>query len=245
LILNERASGPGATTAKAVAQPLKGREITMDVKILVADDHELVRRGVRALIETQPGWAVCAEASTGRDAVDKALRLKPDVVILDLSMPDLNGLEATRQILAALPRTEVLVLTVHESEQAEREVLAAGARGYLRKSDDASELVAAVDSMRRHRPFFTTRITRMVVENFRRMENPLSGADWEKDVLSPREREVIQLLAEGNSNKEVASTLGISKKTIESHRANIMRKLNLHTLSDLVHYAIRNRMVEP
>lgn len=216
-----------------------------EVKILVADDHELVRRGVRALIELQPGWEVCAEASTGREAVEKTKRLKPDVVILDLSMPDLNGLEATRQILAAVPRTEVLVLTIHESEQAERDVLAAGARGYLRKSDDASDLVAAIDSLRRHRPFFTTRITRMVVENYRSADGPLPRAHWEKDMLSPREREVVQLLAEGNSNKEAASTLGISKKTIECHRAHIMRKLNLHTLSDLVHYAIRNRMVEP
>jgi DNA-binding NarL/FixJ family response regulator len=216
-----------------------------EVKILVADDHELVRRGVRALVELQPGWRVCAEASTGRDAVEKTKHLKPDVVILDLSMPDLNGLEATRQILAAVPRTEVLVLTIHESEQAERDVLAAGARGYLRKSDDASELVAAVESLRRHRPFFTTRITRMVVENYRRGEGRFPGAQWERDALSPREREVVQLLTEGNSNKEAANTLGISKKTIECHRANIMRKLNLHTMSDLVHYAIRNRMVEP
>jgi DNA-binding NarL/FixJ family response regulator len=215
-----------------------------EVKILVADDHELVRRGVRALIESQPGWEVCAESSTGREAVEQTKLLKPDVVILDLSMPELNGLEATRQIMAAVPRTEVLVLTVHESEQAEREVLAAGARGYLRKSDDASDLVAAVDSLRRHRSFFTTRITQMVVENYRRMDTSMSGSDWEKDILSPREREVIQLVAEGNSNKEVAAALGISRKTIECHRANIMRKLNVHTLSDLVHYAIRNRIVE-
>jgi DNA-binding NarL/FixJ family response regulator len=216
-----------------------------ETRILVVDDHALVRRGVRALVETQPGWEVCAEASTGRDAVEKTKHLKPDVVIMDLSMPDLNGLEATRQILAAVPRTEVLVLTVHESEQAERDVLAAGARGYLRKSDDASDLVAAVDSLRRHRPFFTTRITRMVAENYRTSEDPMPGAHREKDLLSPREREVIQLLAEGNSNKEIATTLGLSHKTIESHRANLMRKLNLHTVSDLVHYAIRNRMVEP
>ncbi|HEV2351039.1 MAG TPA: response regulator transcription factor [Terriglobia bacterium] len=216
-----------------------------EVKILVADDHELVRRGVRALIESQPGWEVCGEASTGRDAVEQTKRLKPDVVILDLSMPDLNGLEATRQILAAVPRTEVLVLTIHESEQAERDVLAAGARGYLRKSDDASDLVAAVDTLSRHRPFFTNRITRMMMENYRWTGGPLPGADWEKDTLSPREREVTQLLAEGNSNKEVATTLGISHKTIECHRAHIMRKLNLHTLSDLIHYAIRNGMVEP
>lgn len=216
-----------------------------EVKILVADDHELVRRGVCALIESQPGWEVCAEASTGRDAVDKTKRLKPDVAILDLSMPDLNGLEATRQIVAAVPGTEVLVLTVHESEQAEREVLAAGARGYLRKSDDASDLVAAVDSLRRHRPFFTARITRMVVENYWRKDSPLPGAEWERGVLSPREREVVQLLAEGNSNKEAAAKLGISQKTVECHRANIMRKLNVHSLSDLVHFAIRTRMVEP
>jgi DNA-binding NarL/FixJ family response regulator len=214
-------------------------------RILIADDHEMVRRGIRAVMEAQSGWEVCGEALTGRGAVEKAKQLKPDLVILDISMPELNGLEATRQILKAVPTVEILILTIHESEQVEREVLAAGARGYILKSDDGRDLVAAVDSLRRHRPFFTTRVTKMVLENYLRTGIPLREVDLGRSPLTPREREVAQLLAEGKSNKEVAVTLGISFKTAESHRAHIMHKLNFHSLSDLVHYAIRNNMVEP
>ena len=214
-------------------------------RILIADDHELVRRGVRTVLEAQPGWQVCGEAPTGRDAVEKARELKPDVVVLDISMPDLNGLEATRQILKALPKTEILILTIHESEQVEREVLAAGARGYMLKSDDGQDLVSAVDSLRRHRPFFTTKVTKMVLDNYLRTGVPLRNTDPSRGLLTPREREIAQLLAEGKSNKEVASALRISIKTVETHRNNLLRKLDLHSLSELVHYAIRNKMVEP
>jgi DNA-binding NarL/FixJ family response regulator len=214
-------------------------------RILIADDHEVVRRGVRAVLETQPGWEVCGEAPTGRDAVGKAKHLKPDVIIMDLSMPDLNGLEAMRQILKALPKTEVLVLTIHESEHLERELLAAGARGYVLKSDDGRDLVTAVESLRRHRPYFTTRVTNMVLDNYLRTGIPTQSTEVERDPLSPREREILQLLAEGKSNKEVANTLRISIKTVESHRNHLLSKLNLHSLSDLVRYAIRNNIVEP
>lgn len=204
----------------------------------------MVRRGIRAVMEAQSGWEVCGEAPTGRGAVDKAKKLKPDLVILDISMPELNGLEATRQILKAIPKIEILILTIHESEQVEREVLAAGTHGYILKSDDGQDLVAAVESLRRHRPFFTTRVTKMVLENYLRTGIHSQEVDLGRSPLTPREREVAQLLAEGNSNKEVAAMLGISFKTAESHRANIMRKLSFHSLSELVHYAIRNNMVE-
>ena len=215
------------------------------LRILIADDHELVRRGVRTVLEAQPGWQVCGEASTGRDAVEKVKELRPDVVILDISMPDLNGLEATRQILKALPKTEILILTIHESEQVEREVLAAGARGYILKSDDGQDLVSAVDNLRRHRPFFTPKVTKLVLDNYLRTGVPMRASDPTRGVLTPREREIAQLLAEGRSNKEVATTLRISIKTVETHRNNLLRKLDLHSLSELVHYAIRNKMVEP
>ena len=197
------------------------------------------------MLEEQPGWEVCGEAPTGRDAVGKAKHLKPDVVIMDLSMPDLNGLEAMRQILKASPKTEVLVLTIHKSEHLERELLAAGARGYILKSDDGRDVVTAVDSLRRHRPYFTTRVTNMVLETYLRTGIPAQPSEFERDPLSPREREILQLLAEGRSNKEVATALRISVKTVESHRKHLLSKLNLHSLSDLVRYAIRNKLVDP
>ena len=214
-------------------------------RILLADDHEVVRQGLRVLLEAQPGWEVVGEAQNGREAVDKVRNLKPDIVVLDVTMPELNGLEATRQILKSAPQTEVLVLTMHESEQVAREVLAAGARGYLLKSDAGRDLVSAVDALRHRRPFFTPRISQMVLEGFLHGPAIGDGTHTKRDLLTPREREIVQLLAEGKSNKEVATTLGISPKTIETHRANIMRKLNLHSVSELVRFAVRNRMVEP
>jgi DNA-binding NarL/FixJ family response regulator len=210
------------------------------LRILVADDHDVVRRGLRALLEAEPGWQVVAEAVNGREAVDKTRRLKPDIAIIDITMPGLNGLEATREILKAAPRTEVLILTMHESEQVVREVVAAGAQGYVLKSDAASDLIAAVKSLRQHKPFLTSRVTGMVIESYRH-----DGAARGTPVcLTPRERQVVQLLAEGKSNKEVGSALRISAKTVETHRTNVMRKLRLHSVADLVRYAIRNHIVE-
>jgi DNA-binding NarL/FixJ family response regulator len=214
------------------------------VQIIIVDDHEVVRQGLRGVLEAQPGWMVVAEACDGRDAVEKVAQHRPDVVIMDFSMPGLNGLEATSQILKSAPRTEVLVLTMHESEQVAREVLAAGARGYVLKGDAARELVAAVDSLSRHKPYFTPRISQMVLEGYLRGVGTHNG-HAARELLTPREREIVQLLAEGKSNKEVASTLGISAKTTETHRANVMRKLNLHSVSDLVRFAVRNQMVQP
>ena len=214
------------------------------VRILVADDHDIVRQGLRALLEAQAGWEVCGEAATGREAVERARHEKPDVVVLDVSMPELNGLEAARQILQALPRTEILILTMHESEEMARQVLSVGVHGYVLKSDAARELVSAVEALAQHKPYFTTRISQMVLEGYLKSE---AGAELQPRFgrLTAREREVVQLLAEGNSNKEVAVRLGISVKTAEAHRGNIMRKLNLHSVAELVHYAVRNQIVQP
>src|SRR5271165_5716481 len=175
----------------------------MAVRILVADDHEIVRRGLRALLDAQPNWEVVGEAVSGREAVDLAKQLTPDIAIIDVGMPELNGLEATRQILKALPQTEVLILTMHESEQLIREVLDTGARGYVLKSDAGRDLVAALDALRRHKPYFTTKVSEMVLTGYLRggprTEEP---EDTPRLRLTPREREIVQLLAEGKSNKE-------------------------------------------
>lgn len=213
------------------------------LRIVVVDDHAVVRRGVRALLESQPGWEVSAEATNGREAVEIAKRLQPDIVVMDLTLPGLNGLDATRQILKESPRTEVLVLTMHQSEELARNVLQAGARGYILKSDADESLIAAVDTLRQHKPFLTSKVTEFVLDDYlRRGEEQDVGAPH--PALTTREREIIQLLAEGRSNKEAASELGISVKTIEAHRANLMRKLRLRSLSDLVRYAIRNNIVQ-
>jgi DNA-binding NarL/FixJ family response regulator len=214
------------------------------LRILIVDDHAVVRRGVRALLETQPGWEIAGEATTGREAVELAKRLEPDVVVMDLSLPELNGLDATRQILKELPRSEILVLTMHHSEELARDVLQAGARGYVLKSDADQSLIAAVESLRQHKPFLTSTVTEFVLGDYRRLTEP-DDDGAAAAALTAREREIIQLLAEGNTNKEAASTLGISVKTIEAHRASIMRKLRLRTISDLVRYAIRNKIVQP
>jgi DNA-binding NarL/FixJ family response regulator len=214
-----------------------------ELRIVIVDDHSVVRRGVRALLESQPGWEVVGEATTGREAVDAVKRLQPDVVVMDMSLPELNGLEATRQILKEAPRTEVLVLTMHHSEELVRDVLHAGARGYVLKSDADASLINAVDSLRRHKPFLTGKVTEVVLDDYLRRDDE-DAADEPHSALTPREREIIQLLAEGKSNKEAASTLSLSVKTIEAHRANLMRKLRLRSVSDLVRYAVRNRIVQ-
>ena len=213
----------------------------MSLRILVVDDHAVVRRGVRSLLESREGWEVCGEATTGRDAVEQSRRLRPDVVVMDLSLPELNGLDATRQILKDAPDTEVLVLTMHHSEQLARDVLQAGARGYVLKSDADEDLITAVDTLRQHKPFLTSTVTGFVLDDYVRRGD---GAPDDL-VLTAREREIIQLVAEGQSNKAAAATLRISVKTIEAHRANIMRKLHLRSVSDLVRYAIRNKIVQP
>jgi DNA-binding NarL/FixJ family response regulator len=214
------------------------------LRILVADDHDIVRRGLTRLLEERAGWSVCAEAANGREAVELALEHRPAVAVLDLTMPELNGLEATRRIRQALPDTEVLIFTMHESEELVRNVLAAGARGYLLKSDAARQLVPAVESLAQRKPFFAGRISEVLLEGFLE-SGRRNTAPSTTDRLTSREREIVQLLAEGNSNKAIARRLDLSVKTVETHRAAIMRKLDLHSLADLVRYAIRNQIISP
>jgi len=213
----------------------------MKKRIMVADDHEIVRHGLRRLLEAQPDWEVCGEAESGREAVEKARSLKPDVIVLDFAMPELNGTEAARQILKALPRTEIIILTMHDSEHLLREALELGVRGYVLKSDAMTDLVSAVHALLQHKSYLSPSVSGAVVDGFLRG----SGNEGEQpDRLTPREREIVQLLTEGKSNKEVADSLNISVRTVEAHRANIMHKLNMTSFSDLVHFAIRNKIVE-
>ena len=214
------------------------------LQILIADDHELVRKGLRAVLENQPGWKVTGEAVNGRQAVELAKQLCPDVIVLDVTMPELNGLEATRQICKANPKAEVLILTMHESEKLVSEVLAAGAHGYILKADTARLLVTAVESLAQHQPFLSGKVSEVVLSGYLSPGKIQNGATVPLPRLTAREREVVQLLAEGKSNKEVAVALGISVKTVDAHRANIMHKLDLHSVTDLVRYAIRNQITE-
>jgi len=209
------------------------------LRILLADDHEMVRKGLRATIEGQPGWEGCGEARTGREAVTMSRELRPDVVVMDFAMPELNGMEATRQILAANPSAEVLILTMHDSEKLVHEMLSAGAHGYILKTDAGEFLVAALQALSKHKPYFTPGVSAVVLQRYLNPEAQGSGD------LTAREREIIQLIAEGKANKEIAKTLGISAKTAETHRNNLMRKLDLHSIADIVRYAIRNHIVQP
>ena len=214
------------------------------LRILIADDHDLIRRGIQNLLLTRAGWEVCGEAHTGREAVSKAEELKPDIVILDISMPDLNGVEAARRIRKSAPNTEVLILSMHYSDQLIRDILEAGVRGYIIKSDSDRDLIIAVETLAKHKPFFTPRATEVILSNFHSGGMRAEVPESVRDRLTSREREIVQLLAEGKSSKEVASSLGISVKTAETHRANIMRKLQLHTVTELVRYAVRNQIIE-
>ena len=206
--------------------------------MLVADDHEIVRNGVRSLLEAQPGWHVTAEASNGREAVEKAKRLKPDVVVLDIGMPSLNGLEAARQMIKNDPHIKIVILTMHESENLIREVLKVGARGYVSKADAIQDLVTAINAVRSGVTFFTAKVSEIVLEGY------LDKSGATNSRLTPRQREIIQLLAEGHSSKEIAVALGLSVKTADTHRANIMRRLNCHSASEIVRYAVRNHIIE-
>jgi DNA-binding NarL/FixJ family response regulator len=217
----------------------------MKLRILIADDHEVVRRGLAALLQSHEGWEICGEAKDGRDAVEKAKLLKPDVVILDVGMPNLNGLAATRQLLQQNPQQKVIVLTITDSDQVIREALDAGARGFVLKSDAARDLVSAVEALQRNRMFLTPRVNDMVLAGFLdKGYRPAHGEAPKLPTLTPREREVIQLLAEGKSSKEVASLLNLSTKTAETHRSNIMRKLDIHSIRDLVVYAVKNDIIQ-
>jgi DNA-binding NarL/FixJ family response regulator len=213
------------------------------LRILLADDHDVVRRGIRCLLEERPDWVVCGEARTGREAVALAAALQPNVAVLDLAMPDLNGIEATRQITKVSSETEILLFTVHMTEALLPEVVAAGARGYLLKSDAAKSIVAAVESVAHHRPFFSPGVTGSAVGDHgrgtRQANEPRAA-----QALTPREREVTQLIAEGRSNKKIATLLDLSVKTVETHRAAVMRKLGVNSVAGVVRYAVRNHLTE-
>ena len=216
----------------------------MAIRILVADDHNVVRTGLRALLESKSGWQVCAEASNGREAVDKAGKLKPDVAVLDIAMPLLNGVEATRQIRKLSPKTEILILTMHDSDTLVQEVIEAGARGYVLKDDADRDLISAVDALRQHQTYLSPRACDAASRAPVPAGMPRPGDRSTRSRLTPREREIVQLLAEGKSNKEVADLLGISVKTAETHRANIMLKMDFHSITELVRYAVRNKIIQ-
>ena len=215
------------------------------LRLLVVDDHAVVRRGVRALLESRPGWEVCGEAADGQEAIRKAADLKPDIVVLDISLPGLNGLEATSRILKESPESEVLILTMHHSEELAQQVIKAGARGYVLKSDADQSLVAAIDKLSQHQTFFTSRVAEFVLDSGAKGETARHAVEDPSRRMTSRERQIVQLVAEARSTKEVASHLGISVKTVEAHRTNIMRKLRLRSVSELVRYAIRNGIVQP
>jgi DNA-binding NarL/FixJ family response regulator len=196
------------------------------LRILVADDHALMRRGIKTLVNSHAGWKICGEAVTGREAVTKADQLRPDIVILDISMPDLNGIDAAKRIRRILPETEI------------------GVRGYIVKSDSDRDLVIAVETLANHKPFFTPRATELILRNYNQGDTVDVSEPSPKN-LTTREREIVQLIAEGKTNKALANSLCISTKTAETHRANIMRKLQLHTQTELVRYAMRTQIIDP
>jgi DNA-binding NarL/FixJ family response regulator len=212
------------------------------MRTLVADDHEVVRHGLRALIQSHEGWEVCAECATGREAVEKSAELRPDVAILDVTMPELDGIEAARQIRRRRPATATVIFSVHDTEHMVREVLLAGSCGYVAKSAPPQDLVSAIDAAYRRRPLFLAQSFDCVLR--RLAQDSALWRQGELSVLSGREREIIQLLACGRSNKEVSTRLGIGLKTVEAHRAKIMRKIHAGSAAGLVRYAIRNGLVE-
>ena len=215
------------------------------LRILIADDHAVTRVGLRNLLSRRPGWTVCAEAATGREAVALAEQHRPDIAVMDIAMPELNGLEATRRIRKLFPRTEVLVLSLHYSDELVREVVDAGARAYVLKSDASKDLLRAIKSIANHQAYFTSPASEVLIKGFRGQNREANSSVSIPKTLSSREREIVQLLAEGKSSKEVAVGLGISVKTAETHRSNILRKLGMHSVTELVRFAVKHNMIEP
>ena len=220
--------------------------VAQTLRILVADDHALVRQGMRTLLEARPGWAVCGEAVTGREAIEKARQLQPDIIVLDIHMPETDGLQAARVIRAANPRSEILILTVDDSDEAVRDASEAGAQGIVMKGDTADDLIVAVAALARHEPFYTSRAPGMVKRDSLR---PLGTDPTQPDAvpakLTNRERDIVIGVSKGQSHKQIAATLNISPKTVESHRRNIMRKLGLKSTAKLVRYAMHHGLVRP
>ena len=208
-------------------------------RILIADDHDVVRSGLRSILESHPDWEVVAEAADGKEAIAKAVETKPDVAVVDYSLPLINGIEVTRQIRRRLPGTEILIFTMHDNETLIGEVLSVGARGFLLKSDAKRHLLEAIETLAAHKPFFTPEVSETLLKSF------LLKSSRSQSILTPREREIVQLIAEGHSNKQITSFLNLSIKTVETHRAAVMRKLKLSSAAELVRYAVRNKFVEP
>jgi two-component system response regulator NreC len=217
---------------------------TTPLRILIADDHDVMREGTRAVIERQPGWEICGLVGTGREAVGQAILLQPDIVIMDMTMPELNGLDAAIQIKRRLPATEILMFTGHETDELIREAFQAGVKSFILKSEAHTYLVEAIESLSRHKPYFTSKVSEILFADILNRSEGASGANQPGQRLSPREREIVQLLAEGKTNKEVGDVLGISVRTAETHRASVLRKLNLDSVASLVRYAIRNKIIE-
>jgi len=215
------------------------------LKILVVDDHDVVRKGLRVLLETQAGWKVCGEAATGSEAIRKAQKLQPDIVVLDIGIPEPNGLAVARRLRKMKLKAQILVLTIHESEELVAAVLKAGARGFMLKSDAGRELITAIEALGQRKPYFTSKVARMVLDGYLSRPEATAFGPSAPVRLSTREREILQLLAEGRANKEVSSRLNISIKTVETHRSSIMHKLNLHSMSELTRYAVRKQIIEP
>jgi len=215
-------------------------------RVLIADDHAIVRSGLKQLLEAQPGFEVCCEATTGVEAVEQVKKNKPDMVLLDLTMPDMNGLDAARQIRETTPSTDILILSMHYTEEIAREILRTGARGYVLKSDANAELLTAVNRVRRGEQYFTGVLAASMAETFAQAKNEDSDDPVIAGTpLTPREAEIIQLLAQGKSNKQTAAVLGVSTRTVESHRNHVMRKMEFESFSDLVRFAVRKNLVEP
>jgi len=215
------------------------------LRILIADDYDIAREGIRALIERQADWEVCGSVGNGGEALEKATELKPDIVILDMTMPELNGVDAAVQIKRQLPNTEILMLTAHESDNLIWQAFDAGIKSYVLKSDAHHFLVEAIESLSRHKPYVTAKVSEILFSNVINRAESRHGDAEPGHRLTARERQVVQLVAEGKSNKEIGNALGISLRTAENHRANILRKLNLDSVAGLVRYAIRNKMIEP
>ena len=215
------------------------------LRILLADDHELIRRGVKALLQTHPGWVVCGEARTGREAVTRAQELKPDVVVLDISMPDLNGIDAAKRIRKVSPGIEVLIFSEHYSERLILDAVVAGVRGYVVKSDSERELALAVEALANHQPFFTARATQTILTNICTRKSQTDSIEPAVDGLTSHEREIVELVADGKSSTDIASIFGVSVKMVESQRAFILRKLQIRTSAQLVRYALRNEIINP
>lgn len=212
------------------------------IRILLADDHNVIRRGLSALLERQEGFSVVAEAADGREAVELALAVKPDVVVIDVAMPNLNGLEAARRIYEKRPETAIVILSMHSDEGYVLRALSAGARGYLLKDSPEEDLIRAIRAAHAGKAFFSPEISRMLAEDYMRQMRQ-RGVEDSYELLTPREREVLQMLAEGNTNKDVAGKLGLSLYTVETHRGNVLEKLNLHSSAEMILYAVRKGIV--